>query len=184
MEGQSRSGHKDDRGIPTTAGTRRIGARGALSSGDRPRPLHRCTRHLARAAQSCSGAGADSAAFLLHLRRWQARLSPGAAQADPRSGEWCGWLHFNVSHAESLALYALARDRPVGVDLSLPLNLCPRFSPHKSGQRCRSWSNGRNSSTVGRSRKHISRREGSGSASLPSRSPSRHRLAVCSELIA
>lgn len=29
------------------------------------------------------------------------------------------WLHFNVSHAEGLALYALARDRAVGVDLEL-----------------------------------------------------------------
>ncbi|HEY8597525.1 MAG TPA: 4'-phosphopantetheinyl transferase superfamily protein [Thermomicrobiales bacterium] len=34
---------------------------------------------------------------------------------DPADGG--GWLHFNVSHAEGVALYALARDRPVGVDL-------------------------------------------------------------------
>ena len=36
---------------------------------------------------------------------------------DPASGG--DWLHFNVSHAEGLALYAIARDRPVGVDLEL-----------------------------------------------------------------
>ncbi len=29
------------------------------------------------------------------------------------------WLHFNVSHAEGLALYAIAPDRPVGVDLEI-----------------------------------------------------------------
>lgn len=36
---------------------------------------------------------------------------------NPASGG--DWLHFNVSHAEGLALYALARKRPVGVDLGL-----------------------------------------------------------------
>ena len=36
---------------------------------------------------------------------------------DPTSGG--DRLHFNVSHAEGLALYAIARDRPVGVDLEL-----------------------------------------------------------------
>jgi 4'-phosphopantetheinyl transferase len=30
---------------------------------------------------------------------------------------WAGWLHFNLSHSGALALYALARDGPLGIDL-------------------------------------------------------------------
>jgi len=54
----------------------------------------------------------------------------------PTSGG--GWLHFNVSHAADLALYALARDRQVGVDLELcraeidPAELAPTvFAPRE-----------------------------------------------------